>query len=103
MRFNLGALIAGAMSAFGELARHDMTGTLSNPDASLKDKAEALVPAMENAGVDIVDKGLTDKLGPEGAIVAEIALPMLNSVISAANAKIAQLTASPQNDVIPGS
>ena len=71
-------------------------------NAPLSDKAQALPAAIEAAGVDIVEKGAQAKLGPEGAIVAEMAVPLLNSVISAAKAKIATLTAEPHNDLVHG-
>ena len=101
-KINLGALLVGAMSAFGALAKHDTTGTLSNPEASLTDKANAVLPAMETAGVDVIETALTSKLGPEGAVVAELAVPLLNTVIAAANAKIAALTQAPQYELVHG-
>jgi hypothetical protein len=93
MKFSLASLLTIAETAFGFLAAHDATGTLSSPTSTLTEKAGVLEPTLAAAGVDIVEQGLTAKLGTGASSVVEFALPLLAQIAAAANAKAAALTA----------
>jgi hypothetical protein len=90
-KINLMSAIALVGSALANLAPHDKSGALSNPNASMSDQLKALEPAVVQAGEHVVENGLTTVLGPEAAVVEDAALPVLKSIVAAATARIASI------------